>query len=70
MRQVDIVRFGEHKLRDKDKWAELLSGEQIIITDFQIGLIWKRWVGSKGAKRRDNTCYNIFSFSRPEKFDI
>lgn len=70
MRQIVIVKFGEHKERDRDKWAELSNGEQIIITDLQIGLIWKKWINSKGAKRRDNDYYNIFAFSQPEKFEI
>lgn len=70
MRQVNIVSFREHKERDSDKWMELSSGEQVALSEFQIEILWKRWVNIRGKKRKDNRQYNIFSFPKPEPFDI
>lgn len=70
MRQVNIISFREHKERENDKWMELSNGEQVALSEFQIEILWKRWTNIRGKKRQDNLKYNIFSFPRPEVFDI
>ncbi|MGE9313806.1 hypothetical protein ACLOAU_19295 [Niabella sp. CJ426] len=70
MRQVNIISFREHKERENDKWMELSNGEQVALSEFQLEILWKRWVNIRGKKRQDNRKYNIFSFPRPEVFDI
>lgn len=62
MRQVNIISFREHKERENDKWMELSNGEQVALSEFQIEILWKRWINIRGKKRQDNRKYNIFPF--------